>query len=48
MISQLIQDQIATFGNWGVAGALSLVLLAITGAMVALLQFTVGLREIAR
>ena len=48
MIAQLIQDQIATFGNWGVAGALSLVLLAITGAMVALLQFTVGLREIAR
>jgi putative spermidine/putrescine transport system permease protein len=48
MISQLIQDQIAAFGNWGVAGALSLVLLAITGAMVALLQFTVGLREIAR
>ena len=28
MISQLIQDQIATFGNWGVAGALSIVLLA--------------------
>ena len=24
MIAQLIQDQIATFGNWGVAGALSL------------------------
>jgi putative spermidine/putrescine transport system permease protein len=48
MISQLIQDQIATFGNWGVAGALSLVLLAVTGAMLALLQFTVGLREIAR
>jgi putative spermidine/putrescine transport system permease protein len=48
MISQLIQDQIATFGNWGVAGALSLVLLAVTGVLVALLQFTVGLREIAR
>ena len=30
MISQLIQDQIAAFGNWGVAGALSLVLLAVT------------------
>ena len=35
MISQLIQDQIAAFGNWGIAGALSLVLLAVTGAMVA-------------
>lgn len=48
MISQLIQDQIATFGNWGVAGALSLVLLAATGAMLLLLQLTVGLKEIAR
>jgi putative spermidine/putrescine transport system permease protein len=48
MIAQLIQDQIAAFGNWGVAGALSLVLLAITGAMVALLHVTVGLKEIAR
>ncbi|MFO1158699.1 MAG: ABC transporter permease [Reyranellaceae bacterium] len=48
MISQLIQDQIATFGNWGVAGALSLVLLAATAAMLLLLQLTVGLKEIAR
>jgi putative spermidine/putrescine transport system permease protein len=48
MIAQLIQDQIATFGNWGVAGALSLVLLAATAALLALLQFTVGLKEIAR
>ena len=31
MIAQLIQDQIGNFGNWGVAGALSLVLLAGTG-----------------
>jgi putative spermidine/putrescine transport system permease protein len=48
MISQMIQDQIATFGNWGMAGALSLVLLVVTGAVLLLLQLTVGLREIAR
>jgi putative spermidine/putrescine transport system permease protein len=48
MISQMIQDQIATFGNWGMAGALSLVLLAVAGAMLLLLQLTVGLREVAR
>jgi putative spermidine/putrescine transport system permease protein len=48
MISQLIQDQIANFGNWGAAGALSIVLLAITGALLLLLQLTVGLRAVAR
>ena len=48
MISQMIQDQIAAFGNWGIAGALSLVLLAVTGALLLLLQVTVGLKEIAR
>ncbi len=48
MISQMIQDQIATFGNWGMAGALSLVLLVVTGALVLLLQITVGLKEVAR
>jgi putative spermidine/putrescine transport system permease protein len=48
MIAQLIQDQIATFGNWGVAGALSIVLLVATAALLLLLQFTVGLKEIAR
>jgi putative spermidine/putrescine transport system permease protein len=48
MIAQMIQDQIATFGNWGMAGALSIVLLAGTGVLLLLLQFTVGLREIAR
>ena len=48
MISQLIQDQIATFGNWGAAGALSLVLLAATAAMLLLLKVTVGLKEVAR
>jgi putative spermidine/putrescine transport system permease protein len=48
MVAQLIQDQIATFGNWGVAGALSIVLLLATGVVLALLQLTVGLKEIAR
>ena len=48
MIAQMIQDQIAQFGNWGVAGALSLLLLSATGALLLLLQFTVGLKEIAR
>jgi putative spermidine/putrescine transport system permease protein len=48
MISQLIQDQIANFGNWGVAGALSLVLLAITGILLMVLQRTVGLTAVAR
>jgi len=48
MIAQLIQDQIATFGNWGIAGALSIVLLAATAALLLLLQFTVGLKEITR
>jgi putative spermidine/putrescine transport system permease protein len=48
MISQLIQTQIAEFGNWGMAGALSVILLAATAAMLLLLQFTVGLKAIAR
>ena len=48
MIAQLIQDQIATFGNWGVAGALSIVLLAATAVLLLLLQLTVGLKEITR
>jgi putative spermidine/putrescine transport system permease protein len=48
MIAQLIQDQIATFGNWGVAGALSIVLLAATGALLLLLHVTVGLKEVTR
>jgi len=48
MISQLIQDQIANFGNWGTAGALSIVLLAVTGLLLLLLQLTVGLKAVAR
>jgi putative spermidine/putrescine transport system substrate-binding protein len=48
MISQLIQTQIAEFGNWGMAGALSLILLAVTGGLLLLLQATVGLKAITR
>jgi putative spermidine/putrescine transport system permease protein len=48
MIAQLIQDQIAQFGNWGIAGALSLLLLLVSGVMLLLLQLTVGLKAVAR
>ncbi len=48
MIAQMIQDQIASFGNWGMAGTLSLALLAITAVLLALLQATLGVRAIAR
>ncbi len=48
MIAQMIQDQIAQFGNWGLAGALSLVLLAISGVMLLMLHLTVGLKDVRR
>jgi putative spermidine/putrescine transport system permease protein len=48
MIAQLIQDQIAQFGNWGMAGALSLLLLAISGALFLVLHLTIGLKAAAR
>jgi putative spermidine/putrescine transport system permease protein len=48
MVAQLIQDQIAEFGNWGVAGALSIVLVAGTALLLLLLHATVGLRAVAR
>ena len=48
MIAQLIQDQIAQFGNWGIAGALSLLLLIVSGMLLLLLQLTVGLKAAAR
>ncbi|MEJ1974759.1 MAG: ABC transporter permease [Acetobacteraceae bacterium] len=48
MVAQLIQDQIAEFGNWGVAGALSLVLVAGTAVLLLLLHATVGLRAALR
>ena len=48
MIAQLIQDQIAQFGNWGMAGALSLLLLAISGVLFLLLHLTIGLKVASR
>ena len=48
LIAQTIQDQIAQFGNWGMAGALSLMLLAVSGLVLLLLHLTVGLRAVAR
>ena len=47
MVSQLIQDQIG-HGQWGAAGALSLVLLASTALLLWLLHRTVGLGAVAR
>jgi putative spermidine/putrescine transport system permease protein len=48
MVAQLIQDQIGQFGNWGIAGALSLVLLLATAFLLGLLHATVGLKAVAR
>jgi putative spermidine/putrescine transport system permease protein len=48
MVAQLIQDQIGQFGNWGLAGALSLALLLATGLLLGLLHATVGLKAVAR
>jgi putative spermidine/putrescine transport system permease protein len=44
MVGQLIQDQISQLGSWGVAGALSCVLLAVTGLLLGLLNRLVGLK----
>ena len=48
MVAQMIQDQIGNFGDWGMAGALSLVLILGTGLLLLALHATVGLRAIAR
>jgi putative spermidine/putrescine transport system permease protein len=48
MVAQLIQDQIGQFGNWGLAGALSIVLLGATALLLGLLHATVGLKAVAR
>ena len=48
MVAQLIQDQVGNFGNWGVAGALSIVLLGATALLLGLLHATVGLKAVAR
>ncbi len=47
MVAQLIQDQIAEFGDWGVAGALSMVLILGTALLLLLVHATVGLRTVA-
>jgi putative spermidine/putrescine transport system permease protein len=48
MVAQLIQDQIGQFGNWGIAGALSLILILATAVLLGLLHATVGLKAVAR
>ncbi|RYF06090.1 MAG: ABC transporter permease [Deltaproteobacteria bacterium] len=48
MVAQLIQDQIGNFGNWGMAGALSIVLIAGTGLLMLAVHATVGLKAVAR
>jgi putative spermidine/putrescine transport system permease protein len=48
MVAQLIQDQIGQFGNWGIAGALSLILILATVLLLGLLHATVGLKAVAR
>jgi len=48
MVAQLIQDQIGQFGNWGLASALSIVLLGATALLLWLLHATVGLKAVAR
>ncbi len=48
MVAQLIQDQVAQLGSWGVAGALSFVLLAVTAVLLGVLHRLVGLTAVAR
>jgi putative spermidine/putrescine transport system permease protein len=48
MVAQLIQDQIGQFGNWGIAGALSLILILATAFLLGLLHVTVGLKAVVR
>lgn len=48
MVAQLIQDQIGNFGNWGMAGALSLILIAGTSILLLMVHATVGLKAIAQ
>jgi putative spermidine/putrescine transport system permease protein len=45
MIAQLIEQQVADFGNWGMAGALSAALLAGTAIVFALLMRLYGLQN---
>jgi len=45
MVAQVIEAQVADFGNWGLAGALSAVLLAGTCIMLALTLRVYGARN---
>jgi putative spermidine/putrescine transport system permease protein len=46
MIAQMIERQIANFGNWGLAGALAVVLLVSAVALLALVHRLVGMKEV--
>ncbi len=48
MVAQLIQREVSDSGDWGVAGALSLLLLLVAGGLVGLLHAVVGLRAVSR
>jgi putative spermidine/putrescine transport system permease protein len=48
MIAQMIEQQIANFGNWGLAGALSAVLLAGTALVLAVARMVFGVRSLWR
>ncbi len=48
MIAQMIEAQIADFGNWGLAGALAVTLLAITGSLLLVLHRAYSLRSVWR
>lgn len=48
MVAQLIQDQVAQLGSWGMAGALSFVLLGVTAVLLAVLHRLVGLTAVTR
>jgi putative spermidine/putrescine transport system permease protein len=45
MIAQVIEDQIGLFGDWGMAGAMSIILIVAAGLLLALLHWTVGLKN---
>lgn len=48
MVAQLIESQVADFGNWGLAGALSAVLLAGTCITLGVILHTYGARSVWR
>jgi putative spermidine/putrescine transport system permease protein len=46
MIAQLIYEQVASFGDWGVAGALAVILLVATGIILGVAYKLFGVRNI--